>query len=200
MYCVNCGNKLEKSYKFCPKCGNKIVETKEEEKEVKTRGRKKKDVVEEENKSAEDKIKATIEEVMDTPDETNTFDRKEIKDNTFLAILSYLGFLALVPYFYNNKSEYVKYHATQGMNLFIVWVLYYIVENLLRFITVGRLVYIQTSTGILPATKEVTPFWISLPMGIIGVTLAIITVIGIVYACEGKAKELPLINKIKIIK
>ena len=35
MYCVNCGNKLEKNFKFCPKCGEKVIELTEEKKSVK---------------------------------------------------------------------------------------------------------------------------------------------------------------------
>ena len=34
----------------------------------------------------------------------------------------------------------------------------------------------------------------------IALTIAIIALIGIVYACQGKAKELPLIGKFKVIK
>ena len=54
--------------------------------------------------------------------------------------------------------------------------------------------------GTMRGIRMVTPFWISFPMAIIGLVIIVITVIGIVYACEGKAKELPIINKIKIIK
>ena len=155
------------------------------------------EIKEEKKESVEDKIKNTVEDLMDTPESTSTFDKKEIKDNTFLAILSYLGFFALIPYFFNNKSEYVKYHATQGMNLLIVWVIYSIIENLLGLIKIREVVL---DLGTMRGIRMVTPFWISFPMAIIGLVIIVITVIGIVYACEGKAKELPIINKIKIIK
>ena len=32
------------------------------------------------------------------------------------------------------------------------------------------------------------------------VTLGIISLIGLIYACQGKAKEVPVLNKIKIVK
>jgi len=54
--------------------------------------------------------------------------------------------------------------------------------------------------GNLVGTKLVTPLWISVPMATIGIILTILSIIGIINVCKGKAKELPLINKIKIIK
>ena len=83
------------------------------------------------------------------------------------------------------------------MNLLIIWVIYTIVDNLLSLVKVKDVVIdFGTARGI----KMITPFWISIPMGIIGAIIAILSIIGIVYVCEGKAKELPIINKIKIIK
>ena len=83
------------------------------------------------------------------------------------------------------------------MNLLLVWVIYSIAENLLRFVKLNEVVFSVNEN--LRAVRSVTPFWISMPMALIGVVLIIITIIGIVYACTGKAKELPLINKIKIL-
>lgn len=246
MYCVNCGNKLENNYNFCPKCGTKIVEVKEEKvvsneyDEIKkfiidngsasiallqrtfklsykkaseyinklesegvigpSNGSKPREVLikkEVKEEKIEDKVKNKIEDIMDTPDKTDEFDKDDAKDNLFLALLSYLGPFALIPYFIDTNSKYVKYHAVQGMNLLIVLILYTIVNNLLSLIKV-RDVVIDFGTG--RAVRMVTPFWISIPMSIVGILIGIISIIGIVYVCEGKAKELPIINKIKIIK
>ena len=46
----------------------------------------------------------------------------------------------------------------------------------------------------------ITPWWISVPLSLIETVIGIIAIIGLVYACQGKAKELPLVGGIKIIK
>ena len=98
MFCSNCGSEIEKKYKFCPKCGEKIDINNEEEKTK--RGRKKK-IVEE---------VTTVE--LDSEDNS-----LEVSSNEkLLGILSYLGILSLIPYFCSDKSDFVKYHATQGLN------------------------------------------------------------------------------------
>ena len=64
------------------------------------------------------------------------YDKNDIKSNTLLAILSYLGLLAFIPYFAPNESKFVKYHATQGMNLLIMWGVYTLLDSLLGLIKV----------------------------------------------------------------
>lgn len=155
-----------------------------------------KDKVDHEN-DIEDRFKAGIENIMDTPDTTSSYDDNDIKDNMFLSILSYLGLLVFIPYFVPTDSKFVKYHATQGMNLLIVWLIYTILDGLLGLIKVSKVV---VDFGSMVGTKLVTPIWISFPMGILRILLIIISVIGIVYVCQGKAKELPLVGKIKIVK
>ena len=149
------------------------------------------------NNNLDDKFKKSIENIMDTPDTTDSYDKKDIKSNTILAILSYLGLLAFIPYFASNNSKFVKYHATQGMNLLIVWVGYTILNSLLGLVKAREVVL---NIGNMVATRYVTPIWISLPMGLLGFILIALSVTGIVYVCQGKAKELPLVGKIKIVK
>ena len=45
-----------------------------------------------------------------------------------------------------------------------------------------------------------TPWWITVPIGLLESVTFVVAVVGIVYAYQGKAKELPLFGKIKIIK
>lgn len=145
----------------------------------------------------DDKFKKGIENIMDTPDTTDFYDKNDIKSNTLLAILSYLGLLAFIPYFAPNESKFVKYHATQGMNLLIMWGVYTLLDSLLGLIKVSEVV---VNIGNMVGRRYVTPLWISLPMGLLGFILFVLSVTGIVYVCQGKAKELPLVGKIKIVK
>jgi len=225
MFCSNCGKKLEDKYKYCPKCGKKIEKDEDEvlyeevlkyvkesgnttissvQKEfkisyakasklinkIKSNDVKEKEVV---NDSKENIFKKDI---FDTEDTTSEYDKDDIKNNTFLAILSYLGPLALIPYFVNTDSKFVKYHSIQGMNLLIIWLIYTILNNLLSLIKVREMLNFTT----FKASRLVTPIWITFPLNLLGVGIGILSIIGIIYVCEGKAKELPIIGKLKIIK
>lgn len=234
MYCVNCGKKLESSYKFCPKCGAKVsiehdlyediisyvekmdtisvtqLKDKFNLSQVKaseyinklesdnivgpSNGRKPREVLKKSKEERKDNIFTN--DILDTEDTTELYEKEDIKNNTFMALLSYVSFLVFIPYFANNNSKYVKYHAIQGMNLFILWCVYAILNNLLSLIKVDRII----TVGDFRAARLVTPWFISYPMYVIGVLFGICSVIGIIYVCEGKAKELPLIGKVKIVK
>ena len=41
-------------------------------------------------------------------------------NETLMGVLSYLGLLALIPYFSKGQSSFVRFHALQGMNLFLL--------------------------------------------------------------------------------
>ena len=178
MFCSNCGSEIEKKYKFCPKCGEKLEINNEEEKPK--RGRKKK----------------IVEEV---PIELESEDSAlEVSSNEkLLGILSYLGILSLIPYFCGDKSEFVKYHATQGLNLFLVSIVYYVLNHLLSLIKITKTVV--SFNGVV-GTGKVTPFIIRFPLLMCGIFLCIISIMGIIYVCQGEKKDLPVVKDIKIIK
>ena len=46
--------------------------------------------------------------------------KKEKGQKNILAIISYIGILCLVPILMKEKDEFVKFHAKQGLVLFIV--------------------------------------------------------------------------------
>jgi len=158
---------------------------------------KNEELSENEDKNFGDKVKHKVDSIMDTTDNTDMFDKKDIDDNIFLAMLSYIGIFAFIPYFIKTDSKFVKYHAIRGINLLILEGIYTLLDGLLSLIKVSKVV---VDYGNLVGTKLVTPLWISVPMATIGIILTILSIIGIINVCKGKAKELPLINKIKIIK
>lgn len=102
------------------------------------------------------------------------FSEKEKEDGKLMAILSYVGVLSLVPYLAEKDNKWVRYHAIQGVNLFIIEVILYIIR-------------------VIPILG-----WIVGWLGSI-VTL-VISIIGIVNVCNSEAKELPIVGKIKFIK
>jgi uncharacterized membrane protein len=153
-----------------------------------------------ENKDIKDKASETFKKIMDTEDSSRKFDKKDIESGKGMAILSYFGILALIPYFSEKKNEYVRYHARQGMDLFVVWIAYLVLYNILTSI-----IRVNGSCGAwfgysIGNFCSVTPWWISWPLNIIGLCITVIALIGLINAINGKAKALPLLNKFKIFK
>lgn len=60
-------------------------------------------------------------------------DKKDIEENKIFAVLSYLGFLVLVPLLAKKDSKFAKFHAKQGLILMIGWV----ISWLLSFVFIG---------------------------------------------------------------
>lgn len=117
-------------------------------------------------------IKAIIE---NTPDFTSQMDPADINANKTMGIISYIWLLCLVPLFAAPQSKFAKFHANQGLVLAII----------------GTVVSIFA--GILPIFLAWI-FWI------IDVAWFCFMIIGIMNANNGKAKELPYIGKIRILK
>ena len=122
---------------------------------------------------------------MNTPETTGQYDPQDINQNKVMAVLAYIGLLVLVPIFAAKESRFARFHANQGLILLIVDVALGILLAILSAILLAiswRLVFISTILNLL---------W--LPM--LG-----LHILGIVNASSGKAKELPLIGKFKLIK
>lgn len=55
-------------------------------------------------------------------------------DNTVMLILSYLGFLALIPFFVEKEDREVMWHARHGLVLLVAEVAFFIVLTILTMI------------------------------------------------------------------
>jgi uncharacterized membrane protein len=53
-------------------------------------------------------------------------DKKDVEQNKFVALLSYLWLLCLVPLLLKPKSEFCKFHGKQGLVLCIAWLFVWI--------------------------------------------------------------------------
>ena len=119
-------------------------------------------------------------------DTTASFDETDIRNNKVLALESYLGILVLFPIFGSKYSSFTRYHANQGLVLLI-----------------AQVAYALTQAIIVAFFRRLHPFLglffnVILSMGALAFTAA--AVLGIINVCRGKAKNLPLIGKIRIIK
>lgn len=99
---------------------------------------------------------------------------KDAEENKVYAVLSYIGLLFLVPLIAAKDSPYARFHANQGIVLFIACVIF------------------AAMCGI--------PFigWIIGAVGEIG--SVVLMIIGIISAWRGEKKELPFIGKFTILK
>lgn len=115
----------------------------------------------------------------------NRFDANDVAQNKVMGILAYIGFLFLVPLFAAKNSPYSRFHANQGLVLFIVEFAYGIVYAILTFI----LAFIPIIGWLLIAV-----------LGLVNIVFFVFMILGIMNACSGEAKKLPLIGGITILK
>lgn len=119
-----------------------------------------------------DDAKEKIKEAMDTPDTTEEYDEADIKGNKVMAILAYLGVLILIPLFLAKDSKFAKFHVNQGLIVFLMGLIVWL--------------FSKVNHGLIT--------WI------LDVIVLVFAVIGILNAAGGKAKELPLVGKFRILK
>lgn len=119
------------------------------------------------------KVNDLWEDFNDTDDFSHNMNKNDISDNKLMALLSYLWLLVLIPLFANKNSDFVRFHTNQGLVLLICNA----IIGILSLIPVIR---------IAAALLEIVAF--------------IIMIIGIINVANGKAKELPIIGKIRLIR
>ena len=136
-----------------------------------------------------DKIKSLFTDLKDSSAEYT----KEEKDaGKLMAILSYLGILCLIPYFAEKDNKYVRYHAVQGLNLFLV--------SLIVSVAAAVLAFVGAFLALIPVLGFILFAIISLVCSLLPLGTFALEIMGVVYAFQDKAKELPIVNKYKIIK
>ena len=101
-----------------------------------------------------------------------------MEGNKLLAAISYIGILFLVPLLAAKDDAFARYHANQGLVLFIANIAAAIAGFILGFI---------------PVIGGIISF-------IISIALFVLMILGIINALKGEMKPLPLIGGIEIIK
>jgi uncharacterized membrane protein len=104
----------------------------------------------------------------------------DVEKHRVFGILAYLGIFVLVPIIVAKDSPYAKYHANQGLVLFIAEIAVFLITATFVFIPfLGILVY-----------------YIHLLFLLVFLVLA---VLGIINAAAGKCVPLPVIGGVKIL-
>lgn len=110
-------------------------------------------------------------------------DAADAESNKVFGILAYINLLFLIPLLAAKDSAYARFHANQGMVLFLTG----LALNAASTILGGVLGVMQLG-------------WVAGLVGsLVNLVMIAYMVFGIVGAAQGKAKELPLIGQIHII-
>lgn len=108
-------------------------------------------------------------------DTTARFDPQDIADNKWLAIFCYFGIMTMIfALIAKPDSKFIKYHANQGLDLMIL--------------------------GVASIVVCIIPILGWIVAGVASIFSLVCSIIGIVNCCNGRAKELPLIGGIRIIR
>jgi len=91
---------------------------------------------------------------------------RKINWMTILAIMSYFGFLVVFPWLLRKDSEFIQFHAHQGLALLVIWVIF------------------------------AFSFYFPIIPWIFGIFILICLIIGIVNVITGRERRLPLIGRL----
>ncbi|MCI6061240.1 MAG: zinc-ribbon domain-containing protein [Dorea sp.] len=197
-YCVKCGNKVEDGTRFCPKCGAEIpVQASQGNADGgqytgQNAGNSSQGSCQQGNTQEYTYTQNTYEQNtygQNTygQEQEEYFPQEEVRQNKGMGILSYFGFLVLIPLLAGNKkSEYVKQHVNQGVSLFVISAILDLLDGEAVF---GLYSFINFGNTMLSGILDIAGF-----------AIFIIAIMGIVSACKGTKKELPLVGNIKIFK
>lgn len=157
--CSRCGADIEAGKSFCSFCGARVDDNVNKEK----------------NNDFTNML-------YGGKDYSNEFDARDIVENKVFCILSYLGLLFIVGLIAQPDSKVVKFHANQGLILFIVEVI------------------LGAAGGII----GLIPFVGIIITGIIGMATSVVLIGAFVYQLvnilDGKVKKLPLVGDLTLIK
>lgn len=113
------------------------------------------------------------------------YTQQEINDGKVFAILAYIGILVLIPIFAAKDNKFARYHANQGLILFIGEIIYAIIYQVVAYLVLASF------WGL---------YWLVTILGLVGLVFLVFAILGIVNAASGKTKELPVIGGIQILK
>lgn len=176
-FCGKCGTKVEEGVKFCPVCGGQVAASAPQQEATRAQ---------EGSAANQNGFSAKVSSLNNTADITADFDANDITQNKAMGILAYFGPLCFIPMFAAKDSKFARFHANQGLVLLIACVACGIAAAILNAIILAiswRLFFISTI---------ISP--------VVYIAFGILAIIGIINAANGKAKELPVIGKIKILK
>ncbi len=119
-------------------------------------------------------------EFNNTQDSTAAYSRKDIDDNRIMGALAYLSWLVLIPLFAAKQSPFARFHTNQGLVLALAEIIVVIALAILRALPLIGWIF-----RIIRYLFEIA--------------CVVMSIIGIVNALNGRAKELPLVGSFRIL-
>lgn len=173
-FCSKCGAQIGESDRFCPSCGAAAGAASCADSGANGQ--------QAEYRSAEPAAGQQNEQ---------GFDPADVAQNKAMGILSYFGLLVLIPLLAAKNSKYARFHANQGLILFLLEVCIGIVSWIVPSIFLG----IWYVGGIYYLVKALNIIFKLLDLACLG-----LSIYGIVNAAQGKKQELPVIGKFRLVK
>lgn len=184
-YCNQCGQKVEENAKFCANCGAPVNATPINGQQVTVTEQKVQQNNANEQAHLQVQPRGQANGKGSAADLTSCFDAEDIEQNKGMAILAYLSFLALIPLLTNKESKYLRFHTNQGLLLCISEVIFII----------GYYILVVLSMGIsFQFMLFVSSLWF------VGLIFPVLSIIGIINVANGKAKEVPIVGKYRLLK
>ncbi len=191
-YCNNCGHPMDDGATFCPSCGAPVARQAEGAPAQQPPPQQQYQAPPQQQYQAPPQQQyqqappSQGPAFLNTPDTTASYAREDIEQNKMMAIFAYIWLLFLVPLLAAPNSRFARFHANQGLVLFIFEAGASIVLIILGIL----FAFISPALSFLS-----TILWLLVWLPSLG-----LIVLGIINASGGKAKELPVIGKIKLIK
>ncbi len=119
-------------------------------------------------------------------DRTNQFENKDISENKGISAFAYFGLLFILPYFAASDSPFARFHANQGIVLFINQLIMCV------FILISHIL-----SSVLPS---IFPIVRTLLLFVLYGFSIFYIIYGVVNTLKGKAKELPFIGQMRVLR
>ena len=112
----------------------------------------------------------------------------DIKYNRWKCVFAYLGILVLIPMLNMKISRFAKFHANQGLVIFLGEVLLLLLNYVVKYTVWFSL----ESLGVL---------WIlDLLFATVELLLGMLCIAGIYYVMKGRCVSLPVVGRIQVIR
>lgn len=197
-FCGNCGNKVEDNVKFCPSCGYEMQQAQPEQQQVENivpvlePAPQPEPTAEEKLQQATTAVDNFAQKLGNTADSTAQFSKEDIEQNKVMSVLAYFGFLVIVPIVAAKNSPFARFHSNQGLVLFLGMIAWIIADSIASAILRAIL---WKGLGLWSIYSLCTTV-----LDICYLVFTILAIIGIINALNGRAKDLPLIGKFRILK
>ena len=175
-FCNQCGTKIEDGSKFCTNCGAPVDAGSNPAQTAQSSQKQN-----QQNGSTG----SSFEKFMAYTDTTANYRAEDIDANRYVSILAYLHILVLIPLVAMKESPFTQYHAKVGLNLLLL--------HLAAEVT-GSIV--TSLIGWIPIIGWI----VGIAFGLLNFVLWCVNIFGIVSAVRGKARELTVLESLKIIK